>query len=338
MSKASSSTSPRRCRAGSSAWRSAAATRSLPGAVLYALDAVSEAAEARGPRQVAAAEARLGSEARPAAAGTGGHAGADRRRRRSTRNAPRPSSRGTRRSGAPAASRRRSSTTRSALAARARAWSRRRAGSPLPGCPAAASRSRRRRPCSTARARRLEPPGGSAEDGRRRALGVASPTRCSARASGLPPAAGRAHAAAAERQIRFFVPEAVVGSLAAGRPVAVPIATAAAPRSRPGSATSPPGRVHAAGDLQQRDARQARLHGRGAAVGRGRQAPAPGAAGQRRAAMNHDDGAAPVIDVRDIHKALRQQGGRRRRLAARRPRRIFGFLGPSGSSGRPRSA
>ena len=82
-------------------------------------------------------------------------------------------------------------------------------------------------------------------------------------------------------KVRFFVPETAAGALTPGRAVALHCDGCDADVAGHGELHLQRARVHAAGHLQQRDARQARVHGRGAAGGRRRAAAASRAAGRR---------------------------------------------------------
>ena len=77
---------------------------------------------------------------------------------------------------------------------------------------------------------------------------------------------GRAHAAAANVKVRFFVPQTIVGALAPRTRGRDPMRRMRRRHSRHDDVRLERSRIHAAGHLQQRDAQQARVHGRGAAV------------------------------------------------------------------------
>ncbi len=86
-------------------------------------------------------------------------------------------------------------------------------------------------------------------------------------------------------KVRFFVPEPALATLAVGQTVAVSCDGCSAGLSAARELHLAAGRVHAAGDLQRRQPRQAGLHGRGAAAERrGAQARPAGrrAAGRTR--------------------------------------------------------
>jgi ABC-2 type transport system ATP-binding protein len=131
-------------------------------------------------------------------------------------------------------------------------------------------------------------------------------------------------------KVRFFVPQTVVGTLGAGRAVAIQCDGCGADIPAAITYVLQRSGVHAAHHLQQRDAQQARVHGRGTAFrGSGGQA-APGAARVRDAEMNEHDGSA-VIDVHGLNKSF----GAKRVVVDLSMRvmqgEIFGFLGPNGS-------
>ena len=94
-------------------------------------------------------------------------------------------------------------------------------------------------------------------------------------------------------KVRFFVPESIVGSLAIGRAVAIPVRRLRRGRARQADVRIEPGRVHAARHLQQRDAQQARVHGGGEALRRRRAEAAPRPARERPLAMNAQPATAP---------------------------------------------
>src|SRR5262245_57214977 len=90
-------------------------------------------------------------------------------------------------------------------------------------------------------------------------------------------------------------------------------------------------RVHAADHLQQRDARQARVHGRGSPRDRERGGASPRSAGRGHPQMSPQNGDACAIDVRGLNKHF---GDKHvvNDLSLRANRgEILGFLGPNGS-------
>ena len=193
-------------------------------------------------------------------------------------------------------------------------------------------------------ARRAEPGGLAArpEAGRRDAGRARSPTRSTAKASGCPRAARScACCRPTNVKVRFFVPEAAAGGLKPGPRASACAATAAAPTcARRGELRLERAGVHAAGHLQQRDARQARVPGRGAPVGRRtRRGCVPGSRSSRDAAMS-----APARrhlgDRRArAEQALRRQARRERPVAAGgRAARSSASSGPTAAARPPRSA
>ena len=183
-------------------------------------------------------------------------------------------------------------------------------------------------------ARRVEPGELAARpEARRRGRGRAAwSTRFTARANGSPAGSPVVRLLPPQNvKVRFFVPETVAGG-AQARPQrrASRCDGCGADVAGDGELHLARGRVHAAGHLQQRDARQAGVHGRGAA--RPPESAAklhPGQPVDGDAAMNEQ----PTLAI-DVHGLNKRFGDKHvvddLSLQVERGE-IFGFLGPNGS-------
>ena len=202
--------------------------------------------------------------------------------------------------------------------------------SPPPGCRRATTRSPPPRPRSRCARRAWPRRAGiwsSASCGRR--WPPWSRTACATAANGsMPAASSSACCRPASVKVRFFVPEPELGRVQVGQPVDLRCDGCAAGMTGDRPLHLAAGRVHAAGDLQRRQPRQAGVHGRGLAR--------PGTA----IALH-----IPASRVRRRDRAMSGRSSTSRGLAKRFGARtvvdhvsiqvergqICGFLGPNGS-------
>ena len=166
-------------------------------------------------------------------------------------------------------------------------------------------------------------------------------TRCTAAASGSPAGSPVVRMLPPENvKVRFFVPEAVLGSLAPGRTGRDPLRRLRRRTSRHRQLRLGPGRIHADRYLQQRHPRQARLHGRGAAATPPMPCKLhPGAAGAGHAGdeMTRRRGARPSTCTASTSASARSTSSRTSRCRCSAAR-SSAFSAPTAAARRRRSA